>query len=137
METAKIEALRGDKLFPQDISIPLDFIPHPVAENMHGSIMAVEGVYTAGAKNIVAINRGTKEGIEPGHVLAISQKGETVSDKFEHGGQPSYWSTGKKVKLPDERIGVIMIFKVDERMSYGLIMEATHPVRVGDFVKTP
>jgi nucleoid-associated protein YgaU len=137
MDVAKREALRGDKLYPQDISVPLDFIPHPVAENMHGSIIAVEGVSMAGARNIAAINRGKKQGVELGHVLAISQRGETVSDKFEHGGQPSYWSTGKKVKLPDERVGVMLIFKVEELVSYGLIMEASYPVRVGDYVVTP
>jgi LysM repeat protein len=137
IDTTRREALRGDKLYPEEISIPLDFIPHPVAENLRGSIMAVQGVYIAGKGNIVAINRGTKQGLEPGHVFAINQKGETVTDKFQHGDSGSYWSMGKKVKLPDERIGLVMIFKANEQMSYGLIMQATNTVRVGDIVVAP
>jgi hypothetical protein len=138
IETTRREALRGDKLFPEDLSLPLDFIPHSVPEGFSGSIAAVEGVYIAGKRMIVAINRGKQQGVEPGHVLAINQKGDTVVDRYQHGDQGgSYWSMGKKVKLPDERVGVLMIFKVDERISFGLIMETTHPVRVGDAVVTP
>jgi len=131
------EALRGDKVFAEDLSIALDFIPHPVADNMQGAIMAVDGVYMAGKYNVVALNRGNKQGLEPGHVLAINQKGETVTDRYKNGGKQSYWSIGKKVKLPNERVGLVMVFKTYERMSYGLIMEATHPVRVGDLVGAP
>jgi hypothetical protein len=141
IESAEREALRGDKLFAEDLSLPLDFLPHPVDDSMRGSIIAVDGVSIAGRQNVVAINRGTRQGIEPGHVFAVAQKGETVVDTFSHGGTNStgnYWQMGgKKVKLPDERVGVVMIFKVEDRMSYGLIMESTHPVRAGDFVVAP
>jgi len=138
LEGAKREALRGDKLFAEDVAVPLDFVPHPANESMNGSIIAVDGVSIAGRTNVIAINRGTRHGIEPGHVFAIAQKGETVVDKFEHGGATNYWSMGgKKVKLPDERVGVLMVFKVEDRMSYGLIMEGTHPVRSGDYVVAP
>jgi hypothetical protein len=69
--------------------------------------------------------------------MAISQRGETVADKFSSGGEGSYWSEGKKVKLPNERVGHIMVYKVHELMSYALIMDTTHPVRVGDLVGPP
>jgi LysM repeat protein len=131
------ELLRGDKFFPEEVAVATDFIPHPVADNVHGSIMAVEGVWIAGRYNVVAINRGTKQGIEAGHVLAISQKGEKVADHYANGGKESYWSMGHNVKLPNERAGLVMIFKAYDRMSYGLIMEATHPVRVGYLVDAP
>jgi LysM repeat protein len=131
------EALRGDKLFAEDVAIPLDFIPHPAPESVKGAIMAVEGVSIAGKYNVVAINRGTQQGVEPGQVLAIKQKGEVERDHYSNGGADSYWSIGKKVKLPDERVGVIMVFKAYDRMSYALIMEATHPVRIGDYVGAP
>ncbi|MBC7983684.1 MAG: LysM peptidoglycan-binding domain-containing protein [Candidatus Obscuribacterales bacterium] len=130
------EALRGDRLYPEDVAIPLDFQPRAPSTDVQGSIMAVSGVSIVGNYQTVAINRGTQHGLEPGHVLAILQKGEIVRDRYAKGADGSF-TIGKKVKLPDERIGVLMVFKAYERMSYALIMEATHPVRVADPVRTP
>jgi len=99
--------------------------------------MAVDGLTVVGKNNVVALNRGTQHGIEPGHVLAISVKGETVKDKFSHAGEGSFWSMGKNVKLPNERVGTLMVYKVHEQISFALIMDTTHPVRVGDLVGAP
>jgi len=132
------EALHGDRLMAEDLAVPLDFQPHAPAEDFKGSIMAVGGVAIVGQYQPVAINRGTKHGIEPGHVLAVLQKGEKVRDHYKHGSEgPSYFKFSGKVRLPDERIGVLMVYKSYERMSYALIMEATHPVRVGDLLRAP
>jgi hypothetical protein len=132
------EALHGDRLYPEDMAIPLDFQPRAPGEDVKGSIMAVAGVSIVGRYQTVAINRGSKHGLEPGHVLAILQKGEVIRDHYKHGVEgTSSVKRGGKVKLPDERIGALMIFKTYDRMSYALIMEATHPVRVGDLIRTP
>jgi len=136
-DTTQREVLQGDKLLAEETKPALDFIPHPVPDDLRGTIMAVDGLTVVGKDNVVAINRGSKQGIEPGHVLAISQKGETVKDKFSNGGEGNYWSMGKKVKLPNERVGHVMVYKVHELMSYALIMDTTHPVRVGDLVGAP
>lgn len=135
LETAR-EVLRGDKLFPEHVSIELDFLPRAPAADVKGSIMAVSGVSVAGARDVVAINRGSQQGLEPGHVLAIWQKGAVVQDRFSKGSSTGD-SIGEAVKLPDERIGLAMVFKTYERMSYALIMETSHPVRTGDIVRTP
>jgi len=134
---ASREVLRGDKLFPDEVKVNLDFLPHPVAEEMSGTIMAVSGVMIVGSWQVVAINRGTKHGLELGHVLAVNQKGETVRDNYKEGNKKDFWSIGSNVRLPDERIGVIMVFKTYERMSYAMIMDSTHPIRIGDMVGTP
>lgn len=131
------EVLRGDRLFPEDAAIPLDFLPHAPATDVKGSIMAVGGVSIVGGYQTVAINRGTRHGIETGHVLAILQKGEKVRDRYAKGTEAGTFNVGRKIKLPDERIGVLMVFKAYEDMSYALIMEATHPVRIADVVRTP
>ncbi len=134
------EILRGDKLFPEHVSIELDFLPRAPTSDVKGSIMAVSGVTIAGAHQVVAINRGGKHGLESGHVLAILQRGEKVVDRYSGGsttGNGFIGEFGKKVKLPDERVGLAMVFKTYENMSYALIMEATHPVRTGDIVDTP
>ncbi len=138
-DTAR-EVLGGDKLFPEHVAIELDFLPRAPSSDVRGSIMAVSGVSVAGARDVVAINRGGKQGLEVGNVLAILHKGETITDRYAGGsatGDGYSGSIDKKVKLPDERIGLVMVFKTYEKMSYGLIMEATHPVRNGDIVRTP
>lgn len=131
------EVSLGDKLFAENVDMPMDFIPHPVPEDIRGSVMAVDGIYNAGQYNVVAINRGRRHGIEPGHVMAISQKGVVVRDRYSEGGKSGNLTAAKRVKLPDERVGLLMVFSVHDRLSYGLIMEATHPVTVGDVVSAP
>ena len=42
-----------------------------------------------------------------------------------------------RVKLPDERTGTLLVFKVYDRMSYGLVVEARRPIRLADVVRTP
>jgi len=134
------EVLRGDKLFPEHVEVQLDFLPHSPPSDLHGSIMAVQGINIAAAPQVVAINRGGKHGLEAGSVLAILQRGEVIEDRFSggsHAGDGYNAPSSGKVKLPDERVGLAMVFKTYENMSFALIMEATHPVRIGDIVRTP
>ena len=137
------EALQGDKLFPETTDVALDFLPRPAPENIKGSVIAVSGVSIAGQYQVVAINRGARDGLETGHVLGVYQVGEKITDSYAHGGLAVNGGTGtglgfaKKVALPEERGGVVLVFKTYEQMSYALIMEATHPLRVGDKVHIP
>ncbi|MGE0188105.1 MAG: LysM peptidoglycan-binding domain-containing protein [Steroidobacteraceae bacterium] len=135
------EALPGDKLYPETYQLSLDFVPHAPSSTVDGRIMAVDGVTVAGQANVVAINRGTKQGVEVGHVLAIYQAGEKVSDYYSDGrsANPMHKGNGfaKKIKIPDELAGNVMVFKTFERMSYALIMDASRPVGIGDYVRNP
>lgn len=136
------EALPGDKLFAESYQMNMDFLPHAPSGTVEGSIFAVNGVFVAGRYQVVAINRGSKAGLDVGSVLAIYQAGETVRDVYSDGrsANPMNTSRGlfkKKVKLPDERAGTVLVFKTYERMSYALIMDATHPVSIGDYVRNP
>ena len=136
------EALQGDKLFPEDATLGADFIPHAPAKALQGAVMAVDDYSVLGQYQVVAINRGTRDGLEPGHVLAVQESGGKVKDVYAHGGQTAGLTTGvtafrKSVALPEERTGLVMVFKANERMSYGLIMEATRPIRTGDGVRQP
>lgn len=134
------EVLAGDKLFPELVQLELDFLPRAPSSDVQGSAIVISGVSVAGARDVIAINRGGRHGLEAGHVLAILQKGDVVSDHFSEGNSTSTASSNgfrNKVQLPNERIGLVMVFKTFENMSYGLIMESSHPVRTGDIVRTP
>jgi hypothetical protein len=136
------EALQGDKLFPESVDVNLDFLPHAPSSSVDAAVIAVRSHTILGQYNVVALNRGTAAGLEAGHVLAVFQRGEAVRDSYSKGGLgagASMFSSkgGGRVQMPEERAGVIMVFKAYDKMSYGLVMESTHPIRQGDRARNP
>jgi hypothetical protein len=132
------EAVEGDLLFAEDAQVPgSDVIPHAPPANMSGQIIAVvDGVSQIGQYDVVAINRGSRSGLEVGHVLAINQQGSVVRD----GSCKTFGSTScgrSTLQLPEERAGTLLIFKTYEDISYGLVVDTTVPVKVADQVRTP
>ncbi|MEP6884091.1 MAG: LysM peptidoglycan-binding domain-containing protein [Gammaproteobacteria bacterium] len=133
------ETLAGDKLFTGGVDVPLDFIPSAPKNKTRGRIMLVSnGVSIIGQYEVVVINRGVSDGLAPGNVLAIYQAGEVVNDTLNKGFLDSNSRLGStQVHLPDERSGTFMVFKTFEHLSYGLVMEATNIIKVGDRVENP
>ncbi len=133
------ETYPGDKLIPGGVDVPLDFVPRAPRTPTVGRIIAVtDGMSVIGQYQVVAINRGTRDGLAPGNVLAVFVGGVSVRDSESRGflnGISRFRSV--KVQLPDERSGTFMVFKTFERVSYGLIMEATDIIQVGDTVANP
>jgi len=166
---AREEINKGDRLIPaREVSLP-SYVPHAPDKPVRGSIMSVEGgVSELGQFQIITINRGSRDGIEVGHVLATYRRGAPITSArgVDHTG-PSTWfsnwnwgvkpnpvvpeparppssektysapaSSGELV-LPDERNGLIFVFRVFEKMSYAMVMRATRSIYVGDLVQTP
>ena len=137
------ETVEGDKLLAADSTeVPLTFTPRPPERQIRGQIIdAVGGTGLAGQFEVVVINRGQRHGIEPGHVLAIDQAGDTVRDLYRNGRQLGDSSVATsfapKVQLPAERSGTLLVFKVYDRVSYALIVGATDSIYVGDYVRNP
>ncbi len=123
------EAGIGDRLRPiPDAEVMVNFTPRGPEQAVDGRIIAVvDGVSQIGQYQIVVLNRGTREGMESGHVLAIYQQGETLKDPVK----------GGKVTLPEEHAGLLMVFRTFEKVSYALIMEATRPIHLLDAVRNP
>lgn len=126
-----MEAVAGDYLLPQEQD-PLSsrFVPHSPGKKIDGRIISVyNGVSQIGQYQIVTINRGTKQGMEPGHVLTVYQSGRKAKDPH------SFF--GRNVTLPDINSGSIMVFKTFDRMSYALVMTATREIHLQDKVEQP
>ena len=87
------------------------------------------GVSQIGQHMVVVLNRGEKDGLAPGHVLAVLQKGAEVNDSRK-------WFFSS-VDLPDERAGIMMVFKTYQNLSYALIMEANRAMHVNDRFENP
>ncbi|MDH4107381.1 MAG: LysM peptidoglycan-binding domain-containing protein [Gammaproteobacteria bacterium] len=133
------EALPGDRLLPESLDIPLNFFPKAPNTNVDGRIISVvDGVSLIGQYQVVVINRGAQHGLAPGDVLTVFQAGEVVRDRFS--GRflaRGNLSGGERVRLPDEEAGTVMVFKVYDRIGYGLVMEATSDIHVLDAVRNP
>ena len=119
----------GDRLLAgEDRTINTTFTPSSPENDVQGEMISVEGGVTQiGQYDVVAINRGVREGLEPGNVLAVFKKGNLVRDPV----------TNETLALPDERAGLLMVFQSYEKMSYGLILTATRPLSIGDRVGNP
>ena len=122
----------GDRLLPmRRTGSVTHFQPHAAPAGTEGRIISViDGVTEIGPYNVVAINRGTREGMETGHVLKIYQSGKVVRDEISG-------KRNDKVKLPDEEAGIMMVFSVFEKVSLGLVMEAHRAIHINDIVRTP
>lgn len=136
------EALQGDKLFPESVDVNVDFVPHAPTSDVQARVIGVRDHTVMGQYTVIALNRGQRAGLEAGHVLAISQAGATVRDTYSKGGLSATrtsmsGSRGKAVKLPNERVGLAMVFKAFDRMSYALVMETSHEIRQGDLATNP
>jgi len=124
------EANVGDRLAPVPPREFANYAPHAPAAPLGGQIVSLYGdALTAGQNQIVALNRGARDGIERGHVLALWRDGEKTIDKTDP-SRPT-------IKLPDERHGMLFVFRVFDRMSYALILSVKDPVKAGDRFTQP
>ncbi len=130
--SAREEMRVGDRLLPEPPRQLVSYAPRAPTALVDGSIVSVYGdaVGLAGQNQVVVINKGTADGMESGHVLAILKDGAQVLDKSQPG-------TREQIKLPDERNGLLMVFRPFEKLSYALVLEITDGVKVGDRVINP
>ncbi len=132
------EANEGDRLFSHAADTPVNFIPRPPNDQVEGQIIeVVDGVYVVGTFQIVVINRGARDGLSPGHVLAVYEKGDVIKDPYVKRRGIMRSQIPEKVEMPEELAGHLMAFKVYEGISYAMIMHATSEIHVHDIVRTP
>ncbi len=129
--SSKEEMKTGDRLLPEPAREFRSYVPHAPDIPVDAHVVLVHGnsVRYAGQNQIVVINKGLRDGIENGHVLALLSTGPQMVDKTD--------GTRTRIKLPDERNGMAMVFLPFERVSYALVMEITNPVQVGDKLTNP
>jgi hypothetical protein len=167
---ARQEINTGDRLMPARESSFPSYIPRAPDKAIRGAILSVSGsVVDISQYSIVTINRGSRDGVEVGHVLATIRRGDQavrnnrpplIGDLFSFSGKgmdvkpnpvvpdtvvasadpaaPAPVSPAQQaLQLPDERSGILFIFRTFEKVSYGIVMKAVRPISVGDIVQTP
>ncbi len=130
--SAKEEMRVGDRLLAEPPRQFQSYTPHAPSGPVNGMIISVYGdaVSFAGQNQVVVINKGTADGIESGHVMAILKTGARTVDRSQSGEHAN-------MKLPDERNGLLMVFRPFEKLSYALVLEITDTVEIGDRIATP
>ncbi len=123
------EVRRADRVLPEEERrIDATFMPSAPKQDISGVLLAVEGGVTQiGLLNVVILNKGERDGLEPGNLLAIYRSGEVLTDPV----------TNEPVKVPDFRAGMLMVFRTFDRVSYGLVLRAERPLAVMDRVRSP
>jgi|TARA_B110000879_G_scaffold110435_1_gene147839 hypothetical protein len=115
-------------LVSEERTLASTFYPRAPESDINALVLNVEdGVRNAGALDVVAINRGDRDGLQAGDTLIIFKRGDVTKDRV----------ADERVQLPDERIGLLMVFYTYEKMSFGLVMEADRQVDIGDLLRNP
>jgi len=131
--SAREEIRAGDRLLPEP---PRDFpryVPRAPQVPLEGGRVASmygHALGMAGQNQVVVINKGSADGLASGHVLALVKSGAPLPDRTAPG-------LPERIQLPDERNGLLMVFRTFDRLSYALILETADGVRVGDRVVLP
>lgn len=128
----KLEILKGDRLLPDERVAISNLTLKSPAREIDARVMSIYGsVDTGGEHSIITINRGKRDGLEPGNVLALFRSTRPL--EFKPDGE------GKSVTLQpaDDRYGLVTVFRVNERISYGLVMQSARELVVGDTLRNP
>jgi LysM repeat protein len=130
VSSTRMEAGIGDRLSPVPQGDFSAYMPHAPSAPIDGRVVSLYGdALSAGQNQIVTLNRGRREGLERGHVLALWRAGVPAVDRTD--------GTRTAMRLPDEKHGLLFVFRVFERVSYALILSVNDPVRPGDRFTQP
>jgi hypothetical protein len=136
LTTAVQEVEAGDKLIAAARAQSISYAPRAPSTQIQGRVMGIYGgvskVGEAGPQSIITINRGSRDGLEVGHVLALYALGGSVRDRSKPAN-----ARDARIELPNERAGLAFVFRVFDRVSYALVMRLTRPVSPLDVVQTP
>jgi hypothetical protein len=123
------EINKGDRFAQATTSFNSNFLPHAPDKQINAKIISIYGgVVQAGQNAVVTLNKGSRDGIESGNVLALYQKGEVL---------PSHSLFKPNLVLPDVRYGLLFVFRVFDKVSYALVMQTRLPVQLLDRASTP
>jgi len=124
------EIAKGDYFTQSTQAFTSSFEPHAPNSVIIAKIISIYGgVDQAGQNAIITINKGTRDGLENGHVLALYQKGELLK-----GG--SFFKSSN-ITLPNVRYGLIFVFRTFQKVSYALVLQSRFPVQILDTAQTP
>ncbi|CAG0975735.1 hypothetical protein BURK1_01471 [Burkholderiales bacterium] len=141
------EVFIGDRLLPVPRETLINYVPHAPEAAVEGRIIAsYRNASEMGRGSIVALDLGARNGMEVGHVLAIYKTVPQINDPRPDKDPPlmlrfldqtTTFLPQKKLSVPDERVGLLFVFRVFDKVAYAMLLNTTDPVVVGDAVRRP
>lgn len=129
--TANQEVGRGDRLTPATQPELITYAPHAPTGTVSAKVISIYGgLAQAGRYSMLVLNKGTNDGLEVGHILAIYRSAALVKQRAENGKK-------EQVELPEYRNGLAFVFRVMDRVAYALVLDATQPVEANDTLRNP
>ena len=120
------EVHKGDRLIRATTQIADNYVPRIPESKISARVISIyDGVNQAGQNAVITLNKGRRDGLQNGHVLALYRKGEVLKEK------------GQKITLPDVRYGLVFVFRTFEKVAYGLVLQIRLPVQLLDNALTP
>jgi hypothetical protein len=120
------EITKGDRLIQPAGEPVSNYVPHAPSGQIAARVISIYGGISQGGQNmVIALNKGRRDGLENGHVLALYRKGETLKEK------------GQTIPLPDVRYGLTFVFRTFDKVAYALVMQTRLPVELQDSAVTP
>jgi len=128
--SSKNEISNGDRLLPRPKPEIMSYPQHIPGVSISGRVLTIaDGAPDGGRFSVISLSKGAKDGLEIGHVLALYRPGDKFKDRYK--------GEVKNITMPDEKFGLIYVFRVFDRVSYALVMEADRGVTSGDVVRNP
>jgi len=147
IEGAKEEILLGDRLVPAPREVIVNYAPHAPGRDVEGRIIAtMTDAVEMGRGSIVTIDKGSSDGVDVGTVLAVYRGVAPIPDPrpnndtpviVRHFDQTTWFVKDKYLEVPQERTGLLFVFRTFDRVAYGILLNTTDPVTIGDFVRKP
>jgi len=147
IENAKEEILLGDRLVPAPREVIVNYAPHAPTRDVDGRIIATMTDATEmGRGTIVTIDKGAHDGVDVGAVLAVYRGVPPIPDPrpnldapviVRHFDQTTWFVKDKYLEVPQERTGLMFVFRTFDRVAYAILLNTTDPVMIGDFVRKP
>jgi len=147
IENATEEILIGDRLVPAPREVIVNYAPHAPARDVEGRIIAtITDTVEMGRGSVVTIDKGAQDGIDVGTVLAVYRGVEPIPDPRPNTDTPvivryleqtTWFVKDKYLEVPQERTGLMFVFRTFDRVAYGILLNTTEPVQIGDYVRKP
>jgi hypothetical protein len=149
----------GDRMFAAAKPVFASYVPRAPEKTIRGRVIsAYGGLAEIGTNGIVTLNKGARDGVEVGNVLAVFRSAESAGrNRRAHDGEPisgfrntplygRQGPTGSdptirppapETNLPPERHALVFVFRTFEKVSYAIVMQSNAPVNVLDLIQNP